>query len=125
MLLQSYCSKVLRFFPTWPDNMPARFANLRAVGAFLVSSAIKGGRVQYVFIESEKGRDCTVRNPWPGKEVTLYRNNQKAEAFTGETFTFKTSPGEMIALSGDGLSPAQMKDREKQMRQTMLKISNR
>jgi len=97
MLLQSH-EKVLRFFPVWPKEMDARFGNLRAVGAFLVSSALKDGQVQYVNIESEKGRDCTVQNPWPGKTVTLYRNNKKAETFKGSRFTFKTAKGERIAL---------------------------
>ncbi|MDP6547272.1 MAG: trehalose hydrolase, partial [Phycisphaerae bacterium] len=90
--------KVLRFFPVWPKETDARFGNLRTVGAFLVSSALKDGRVRYVFIESEKGRDCTVQNPWPGEAVTLSRNNKKAEMLNGNRFTFKTAKGERFAL---------------------------
>jgi hypothetical protein len=97
MLLQSH-EKVLRFFPVWPKETDARFGNLRTVGAFLVSSALKDGRVRYVFIESEKGRDCTVQNPWPGEAVTLSRNNKKAEMLNGNRFTFKTAKGERFAL---------------------------
>ncbi len=29
--------------------------------------------VQYVKIVSEKGKDCTVENPWPGRSVFLSR----------------------------------------------------
>jgi len=97
MLLQSH-EKVLRFFPVWPREMAARFGNLRAVGAFLVSSELKDRKVGYVTIVSEKGRDCTAQNPWPGKTVTLYRNGKKAEALKGNRFTFKTVRGERIAL---------------------------
>ena len=97
MLLQSH-EKVLRFFPVWPKDKDARFGTLRAVGAFLVSSALKDGRVRHVTIVSEKGRDCTVQNPWPGKAVTLSRNGKKAETLKGNRFTFKTRRGERIAL---------------------------
>jgi len=122
MLLQSY-SKILRFFPTWPKDMPARFGKLRAVGAFLVTSGFRDGGVWYVFIESEKGRSCKVQNPWPGKTVTLWRNGQKAETVTGREFVFKTSPGEKIALCPAGLSLKQAKAQEHRMRETMLGIS--
>ena len=36
MLMQSH-EGVIRVFPVWPKEMPARFGNLRAYGAFLVS----------------------------------------------------------------------------------------
>src|SRR5262249_50967951 len=39
MLLQSY-QGVLRVFPNWPRNRDARFGQLRAYGAFLVTSEI-------------------------------------------------------------------------------------
>jgi len=97
MLLQSH-EKLLRFFPVWPKKMDARFGNLRAVGAFLVSSVLKDGQVRSVTIESEKGRDCTVQNPWPGKSVTLYRNGKKPQTLKGDRFTFKTAEGERITL---------------------------
>ena len=103
MLLQSH-EKIIRLFPVWPKNVPARFGRLRAVGAFLVSSGYKAGNVQYVFIESEKGRDCTVLNPWPDKKVTLYRNGGKTETMAGERFTFKTAKGEKIWLGPEGIS---------------------
>jgi len=97
MLLQSH-EKVLRLFPCWPKDTPARFGSLRAVGAFLVSSELKGGQVQYVTIHSEAGRPCTVANPWPGRKVFLLRDGKKAETLAGERFTFKTRPGERIEL---------------------------
>lgn len=68
MLLQSH-EGVLRFFPCWPKDQDARFGNLRAVGAFLVSAELKDGVVDGVKIVSEKGRDCTVQSPWPSQAL--------------------------------------------------------
>ncbi len=93
---------VLRLFPVWPPDRDAHFGNLRAVGAFLVSAELKGGKVGPVKIVSEQGRDCTVVNPWPGKEVVLYRAGRKAETLEGERFTFKTARGETVELRPGG-----------------------
>lgn len=97
MLLQSH-EGILRFFPVWPKDRDARFGRLRAVGAFLVSSEYKDGQVQYAIVESEKGRDCTVLNPWPEKAVTLCRNGKEVETFRGDKLTFKTTRGEITTL---------------------------
>ena len=78
MLLQSH-DGVIRLFPCWPKDQDARFGTLRAVGAFLVSAELKNGEIRGVTILSEKGRDCTIQNPWPGKSVRLVRNG-KVEA---------------------------------------------
>jgi hypothetical protein len=97
MLLQSH-QGVLRLFPVWPRDMDARFGNLRAYGAFLVSSELSKGEVKSLVIESEKGKSCTLQNPWRGKEMILYRNGRAAETLTGDTVTFKTTAGERIAV---------------------------
>ena len=47
-----------------------------------------------VKIISEKGRQCTVQNPWPGQKVKLAGR----ETLTGDRFTFKTGNGEIIEL---------------------------
>jgi alpha-L-fucosidase 2 len=93
MLLQSH-EGVLRFFPCWPRDQDARFGTLRAVGAFLVSAELKNGVVGGVKIISEKGADCTVQNPWPGKKVTI----SGRKPLEGARFTFKTKPGEIMEL---------------------------
>jgi hypothetical protein len=89
---------VLRLFPVWPRAMDARFGQIRAVGAFLVSAELKSGVVGPVNILSEQGRNCTVANPWPGKRVVLHRDGRQAETIEGERFTFKTARGETIEL---------------------------
>jgi hypothetical protein len=89
---------VIRLFPVWPKEKDATFANLRCWGAFLVSGALKDGLVQDVAILSEKGRDCTVVNPWAPEAMQLIRNGKAAECLAGERVTFGTKKGEIIGL---------------------------
>ena len=71
----------------------------------LVSAELKAGLVSGVRIHSEKGRDCTVENPWPGHEIRLVRNATPAEILTGNRVTFKTTPGENIELAPEERNP--------------------
>ena len=98
MLFQSH-EGVFRFFPGWPKDQDARFVRLRAHGAFLVSADFKGGIVSGVEITSEKGTDCAIVNPWPGKKVQVMRAGKPRELLTGERFTFKTAINETIELT--------------------------
>jgi len=56
---------------------------------------IRGDRIR---VHSEKGRPCTVQNPWPGKKIQLVRHGKVAESASGERFTFGTAVGETIEL---------------------------
>jgi hypothetical protein len=89
---------LIRVFSNWPRERDARFIRLRAWGGFLVSSSLWAGDVQYVEIFSERGRTCSIRNPWPGQSARLYRNNVAAEAVDGAVFVFATSAGETIRI---------------------------
>jgi len=104
MLFQSY-DGVLRFFPDWPKNQDARFGSLRARGAFLVTAELKDGVIGGVKIVSEKGRRCTVVNPWPGQTVQLIRDEKPSESVSGNRFTFDTQMGETVMLE-PGKPPA-------------------
>ena len=97
MLLQSH-EGILKLFPVWPQEKNTRFHQLRAHGAFLVSSEMQDGQVAYVKILSEKGKKCLVKNPWKSK-VQLTRNKLKKEIVTGEILSIPTSPGESIELT--------------------------
>jgi Na+/proline symporter len=94
MLLQSH-EDVIRLFPSWPKNLDAR-----ADGAFLVSAELRGGVVSRVTIQSEKGRDCVIENPWPERAVKVMRNGKVTTA-SGPRFTLKTSPGETLKLEAE------------------------
>ena len=98
MLLQSHTG-VIRVFPAIPASWEnVSFEKLRAVGAFLVSSRLKDGRVEYVRILSEKGGTCMFHNPYGDVTVTLKRANGKTETISGKILTFTTAPGEEIVL---------------------------
>jgi hypothetical protein len=98
MMLCTAHQDVLRVFHAWPNELDAAFENLRAFGAFLVSSRLRGGRVQYVDIKSERGRKCTIQNPWPGQRVSVTRGSGKTETAEGERFTLDTRANEKLRL---------------------------
>lgn len=97
MLMQSY-EGVIRIFPNWNKAKNASFDQLRAYGAFLVSSRLEQGKIEYVRMSSEAGRPCRIQNPWPGHTAQLLRNGQKAEKLTGGTFVFPTTRGERLEI---------------------------
>jgi len=88
----------IRLFSGFPGNENARFKNIRAWGAFLVSATLKDGTVSDLNMLSEKGRLCTLINPWPGEKVRLIRNGKLSETVAGERLSFKTGKNEFIRL---------------------------
>ncbi|MBE0654261.1 MAG: hypothetical protein IH594_10720 [Bacteroidales bacterium] len=97
MLLQSWENKI-RIFPAWPKSHDAYYNNLRARGAFLVSSQIKKGKVQYIKITSEKGGNCNIENPWNVKKVNITINGVPSVVEAGKIFTLKTSKDDVIII---------------------------
>ena len=97
MLLQSH-DGVLRLFPVWPRDRAAQFGNLRARGAFLVSSQFREGRVQSVQIRSERGRECVIQNPWPGQPWGVLRKGHSLEALPANRASLATRPGEIFEV---------------------------
>lgn len=97
MLMQSY-EQVIRIFPNWNRNKNASFENLRAYGAFLVSSKLEKGQITELKMISEAGRPCIIENPWPGKNAQLFRNGKPAELLSGKRFSFQTKSKEQLAL---------------------------
>jgi len=93
---------VVRVFHVWPKELDATFENLRTFGAFLVSSRLRGGKVQYVEIKSERGRKCTIQNPWPGRRVIVTRGDGKTATASGPRFVLETQIGEKLRLVPHG-----------------------
>lgn len=89
---------ILRVFKQW-DGTNASFAKIRVEGAFLVSGELKDGIIGPVTIVSERGRPCTIENPWKGKRILLHSDRSKSQILFGDRITFKTSPGETIILT--------------------------
>jgi len=95
----------LRLFPAWPMKQ-AKFVRLRAQGAFLVSGELVNGDVSYVEIISEKGKDCSVLNPWPGKSASIADSDNKQVKYStaGDKINFSTKPGESYTIKNSGIS---------------------
>ncbi|WP_109698887.1 glycosyl hydrolase family 95 catalytic domain-containing protein [Chitinophaga deserti] len=89
---------VIRLFNGFSKEQHAGFKNIRAWGGFLVSASLKNEMVTDVKIISEKGRICTLVNPWPGKKVLLIRNGKKSEVISGSRISFKTATNETIGI---------------------------
>ena len=70
MLLQSQSGSI-HVFPALPQEIDASFSQLRARGAFLVSSSRKQGAVQFVTIEARADGVLKLVNPWLGKTVSV------------------------------------------------------
>jgi len=100
-LLQSY-SGVIRLFPNTQGLGRARFRDLRAAGAFLVSAAWDGKTVSGVTIRSEKGARARVVNPWTS-EARVIRPRAAEAVATGKggaLIEFDTAPGETYRIEG-------------------------
>jgi hypothetical protein len=95
--LQSY-EHVVRVFPGWNLSRDVAFDNLRAYGAFLVSSEVKDGKIQFVRIYSERGRKLKIENPWKGQAVEVLQQGDMRLLF-GDFLEIDTSAGEIIFLS--------------------------
>jgi hypothetical protein len=106
MLLQSFMGKI-RVFADWPMGTDARFGDLRAYGAFLVSSDVRSNVVQYVRVVSEAGGSFQLVNPW-GATQTLhaYVNGADAGTLTGAAVSMKTAVGDVVLIAPDGQSYA-------------------
>jgi hypothetical protein len=88
---------VIRVFPAWPKEWDAAFT-LLARGAFLVSSSMQAGKIEFAQVKSQAGGECRLRNPWPNKTATIHRNGKQAEDLSGDLLKFLTTKGEVITI---------------------------
>jgi alpha-L-fucosidase 2 len=94
-LMQSY-DGTIRLFPSWPPEKDAEFHNLRAAGAFLVSSTLENGKVSGIEITSEAGGRLKIMLPWKDG-ATINRNDGKSKV-KAVFFETDTEKGEKIYL---------------------------
>jgi hypothetical protein len=71
-MMQSYAG-CIRVFPNTQNLGPARFENLRAVGAFLISATYDGKKVTHFSLHSEKGKTVNLASPWGGSGLRVTR----------------------------------------------------
>ena len=98
-MLQSY-SGTIRLFPNTQNLGPARFRNLRAVGAFLISAEWDGKTVSGLELFSESGGNARVLNPWGAKAKVAVTPGQKpVPVRQGDSvLEFATRPGERYLI---------------------------
>ena len=103
MLLNSY-DGTLRLFADWPTSLNASFTNLRASGAFTVSSSIASGVVQSTTITSTKGGTATLQNPWSAGSLkvidTSAGNTSVTTTTNGKLVSFATTSGHTYQVTG-------------------------
>ena len=99
MLLQSY-QKNIHVFANWPVNQDASFGDLLAVGDFLVSSSISGGKVAEVKITSQRGGPCNLANPWGENQgVKVQIAGSPTNVLHGAVLTIATRAGEKLVFT--------------------------
>ncbi len=99
-MLQSY-DGVIRLFPNTKNLGRARFRNLRAAGAFLVSASWDGKTVSEVALRSEKGARARVASPWGSTPVAVRAVSSSKvvpHMLRAGIMEFETSAGETYSL---------------------------
>ncbi len=87
----------LRLFPNWPATAgAAEFHSLRAVGAFLVSAAVRDGVVEWIEITSEQGGPLRVHIPWSSGAPAQRQGSMSV--VTDALATWETVAGETLLL---------------------------
>ena len=99
---------IIHLFPAWPKEWDAAFT-LAARGAFLISSSMRKGQVEFVEVLSQAGVECRLRNPWGDTRITVYRDGKKMESLNGTLVRFPTRKGEKIVIVPGDSNPAQYK----------------
>jgi hypothetical protein len=100
-MLQSYTGTI-KLFPNVTNLGAARFDNLRAVGAFLVSATFDGKSVMRFEILSERGAPLRFISPWKQKHIRVVRSSDgkhMTAAVDGDTWTVATRVGERYSIS--------------------------
>lgn len=93
MLLQSHTG-ILHVFPAIPaDWKNASFENLRTEGAFLVSATKEKGLVRKVLIQSEKGGNLKLKNPFGD---TPFNCTSEFKIIENNVISIQTKPDDII-----------------------------
>jgi hypothetical protein len=98
MFVQSYQENI-HIFPNWPMDQDASFGNLNACGGFLVSSAVKHGRIPYVKIQSNAAQPCQLANPWPNASVSISSNKGPERVLSGPVLKLPTQANEVLTFT--------------------------
>jgi hypothetical protein len=101
-LLQSY-DGVLRVAPAAPMKGRTRFT-LHAVGGFIVSAEVNNGTPEWIVIESTRGGECLLVNPW--EDAHLYCNGEPVRSDSTRTLHLTTATGQRWLVTATPADPA-------------------
>jgi alpha-L-fucosidase 2 len=105
MLLQSD-NGLIRIFPAIPQSWKdVKFENLRAQGAFLISSEMKGGRIKYIKIDSEKGGRAKILNPFNTVNLKIENSAKSFQIADGYVILEMTEDAQLIIKPDIGKRP--------------------
>jgi len=94
MLLQSHRG-VIEVFPAVPDSWnDASFHQLRAEGAFVISSKMENGKVKSISVVSEKGGELRLRNVFENFQV-----DKSVHQLIDDVIVINTMPGQKITVT--------------------------
>jgi hypothetical protein len=101
---------IIRILPAWPKQWDADFA-LLARGNFVVAASVEKGSLRAVEITSQSGGKLRLRNPWPGRSPSLFRDGKPAGEVAGDLIVLDTAKGELLTLvpPGSASMPAKRK----------------
>ena len=111
-MLQSH-EGFIRIFPNWYPDKPAEFHRLRAVGAFLVDGEqTAAGVIQNVRIHSEKGKQASIKNPWPGYTLQVKKDGIVVDTTDSDgVYTFPTTAGSTYEVTRGTAAETKVDDR--------------
>lgn len=97
MMMQSWGDKI-RVFPAAPSAWgDIAFHNMRAEGAFLVSARRKGGKTDWIRIQSLAGEPCVVANPF-GEAVQVQVSGSGRFKLKGNEIHIALAAGEEVEI---------------------------
>lgn len=95
MMLQSQ-KNIICIFPDWTKKIDAEFNNLRAYGAFLVSSKMQNGKIPYVKIQCERNGVLKILNPYNKASIKL---NGKIFVSDKQIISINTKCGDAVWIN--------------------------
>jgi len=99
LLLQSV-GDIVRVFPAWPKDKNAAFTDLRAQGGFLVSAAVRKGRVTSLKVTATAGGRLRIESPW--KTIRVRRTDKESASLKPDrrgVVELTTKPGRRFVFS--------------------------
>jgi hypothetical protein len=88
---------VIHVFPAWPPHWNASF-KLLSRSAFLVSASFANGQVEFVQAEAQANSVLRMRNPWKGRKVAVYKEEQLLRESADDLIVIPAAKGDRFSF---------------------------